>query len=378
MGLVNKLIGRKTSAAATSAPAAQTPGDRVTDGALDTLGTVVRTMGDLAFPLDDGPDPDAFRSICHDFACHVENGAPVPAFDIEQQPGGHREWGQVRRFFIDRRTSERDFVLERLGNYRGVVDDLVHGLREIGQRDQDTANAIRDDLGQIEAAVSAGSLPQIKSALDETVESVSEKFARQKEEYEARINALNERMSSLREDLVATREKMQRDSLTGAYNRGAFDTAIEQSLNMHFILQQPVTVVLIDLDNFKGINDNHGHAAGDEVLRQVGDCLARSFIRKSDLVARYGGDEFAVILNDTPADNAAVAIERFQQHVTAVEVPYSGGTVEVTCSIGYAELESGDTVVSAVKRADEALYAAKDAGRNCARRAPQSASTGTH
>ena len=171
-------------------------------------------------------------------------------------------------------------------------------------------------------------------------------------------------MSSLRHDLVAAREEMKRDPLTEAYNRGAFDAAIVQSLNMHFILQQPVTLIMIDLDNFKDINDTYGHGAGDEVLRGVGEALARSFIRKSDIIARYGGDEFAVILTDTSAKNAARLIDSFLGYVREVAIPYADDGTTISCSAGYTEIADDDTVDSLIQRADKALYAAKEAGRN--------------
>ena len=157
---------------------------------------------------------------------------------------------------------------------------------------------------------------------------------------------------------------MKRDALTDAYNRGAFDLAISQSLNMHFILNQPVTLLMIDIDKFKYINDTFGHAAGDEVLRGIGEALARSFIRKGDIVARYGGDEFAVILNDTTAGNCENIVERFLSAVQDVQVPYAPEDTRITCSIGYTEIHSDDTVESLINRADKALYAAKKNGRN--------------
>ncbi len=178
------------------------------------------------------------------------------------------------------------------------------------------------------------------------------------------LNELNDRMAVLREDLVAAREEMKRDSLTDAYNRGAFDTAIEQSLNMHFVLQQPVTVVMIDCDKFKEINDEHGHATGDQVLRSVGECLARAFIRKSDLVARYGGDEFAVILNETSAESASRVIERFVKSVGNIRIDAGDEEIGLTCSVGYTELVDKDTAESVIRRADEGLYAVKSRGGN--------------
>ena len=336
----------------------------LTDGALDTLSMVIRVMGDEAFPLEKDIDPLVFPTMCREFSCHVENGAAVPSFDIPASGDGKREWAQVRRFFADRRKAEKEFVTERMHDYRGVVEDLVAGLRTIGERDQVTESDVKACLDSIKDAVGTGVLPEIKEALSQTVRKVNETFAEQKRQYEKQLAELNDRMSNLRQDLVAAREEMKRDALTDAYNRGAFDTAIAQSLNMHFILNQPVTLILVDLDHFKDINDSYGHAAGDEVLRAVSECLERSFIRKSDLVARYGGDEFAVILNDTTAENAGKVVERFLQIVDDVRVPYAPEDTRISCSAGYTEIHADDSVESLIQRADRGLYKAKKAGRN--------------
>jgi len=362
MRLVNKIIGaQRESGAGHKNDNGKTS---LTDGALDTLSSVIRTMGDESFPLEKDIDPTVFPAMCKEFSCHVENGAAVPSYDIPASADGSREWGHVRRFFSDRRRAEREFVTERLQDYRGVVEDLVSGLREIGERDQSTEVTVRQGLSSIEDAVGTGVLPQIREALKQTVVQVTETFDEQRRAYEQQLAELNERMSSLRQDLVAAREEMKRDTLTDAYNRGAFDAAITQSLNMHFILNQPVTLLMIDLDGFKQINDTYGHGAGDEVLRGVGEALARSFIRKGDFVARYGGDEFAVILNDTSGPHAHKVIERFMTYVAAVNIPYAPADTKISCSVGYTEIHEDDTVESLVNRADRALYKAKASGRN--------------
>lgn len=365
MSIVQKIMG--TSGAHESpAKSKKSAGDstELVNGALDTLSNVIRVMGDESFELEKDIDPMAFPVMCREYSCHVENGAGVPSVGIPQSDDGSRQWAQLRRFFSDRRKAEREFVTERLHDYRGVVEDLVAGLRVIGERDQSTQESVQSNLNVIEDAVSTGVLPEIRKALKQTVVKINETFDEQKREYEDQLAELNDRMSNLRQDLVAAREEMKRDSLTDAYNRGAFDSAIAQSLNMHFILNQPVTLVMIDLDNFKSVNDTYGHAAGDEVLRAIGDSLTRSFIRKSDLVARYGGDEFAVILNDTSAENAKNVIERFLQYASDVQVPYASEDVTVSCSAGYTEIHENDSVESLINRADKALYQAKSEGRN--------------
>ena len=376
MSLVSKIFGNGArSDAAEKAPVSRPD---LTDGALDTLSMVIRVMGDEAFPLEKDIDPLVFPEMCREFSCHVENGAAVPSFDIPASGDGSREWAQVRRFFADRRKAEKEFVTERMHDYRGVVEDLVAGLRTIGERDQVTESDVKACLDSIKDAVGTGVLPEIKAALSQTVNKVNETFAEQKRQYEKQLAELNDRMSNLRQDLVAAREEMKRDALTDAYNRGAFDTAIAQSLNMHFILNQPVTLILVDLDHFKDINDTFGHAAGDEVLRAVSECLERSFIRKSDLVARYGGDEFAVILNDTTATNAGQVVDRFLKLVDEVRVPYAPDDTRISCSAGYTEIHVDDTVESLIQRADRGLYKAKKAGRNRACFEPPAAENAAH
>ncbi|MEM8816425.1 MAG: GGDEF domain-containing protein [Pseudomonadota bacterium] len=367
MSLVAKIMGNNNANAGKGTKAGRGGSKGATsiaDGALDTLSNVIHVMGTESFPLENDIDPMIFPEMCTEFAAHVENGAGVPSFDIPASVDGSREWAHVRRFFSDRRKAEREFVTERLHDYRGVVEDLVSGLRNIGERDHDTEISVKKSLNVIEDAVGTGVLPEIRKALAGTIRTVTETFDEQRKAYERELEELNDRMSNLRQDLVAAREEMKRDALTDAYNRGAFDSAIGQSLNMHFILNQPVTVMMIDIDKFKEVNDTFGHAAGDEVLRGVGEALARSFIRKSDLVARFGGDEFAVILNDTSAGNCTSLLERFLKLVTEVRIPYASEETRVSCSVGYTEIHSQDSVESLMHRADKALYKAKENGRN--------------
>lgn len=339
------------------------------DGALDTLGCVFRTLGDTAFPVGT-EDPHSFAALCDRFACHVENGSPIPQCDIPRSLDGRRQWATARRFFVDRRREERAFVMERLQGYRGVVDELVNGLRQIGHRDRDTETSVKLGLDAIENALATGVLSEIRTALSETVEAISDTFARQKKSYEDKINELNEKMSGLRQDLVAVREEMKRDPLTDVYNRRAFDTAVVQSLNLRFILEQPFTLAMIDLDRFKEINDRYGHASGDAVLRGVGDALARSFSRKNDMIARYGGDEFAVIVTDTTPESCEALIGRFLDCVSTIEVPNAPQELRPGCCIGFTDIAGDDTVETLVNRADRALYQAKAAGTNSFRYVP--------
>ena len=150
------------------------------------------------------------------------------------------------------------------------------------------------------------------------------------------------------------------DALTGAYNRRGFDQRLDAELERAARYQQPLSVLLLDVDLFKQHNDAYGHAAGDEVLRTVVR-LFQSQMRASDTAARQGGDEFAILLPNTAGEGALIMAERFRETVESAIWPGKPVTVTVGTATLPAGSEQGEKLLA---RADEALYAAKEAGRN--------------
>ena len=340
-------------------------GDDLLDDALDTLGYVFHAYGKDSFPIDTDFDPTAFPAQCEGVIRHIENGAAAEDVGLRQGESGERDWAAVRRFFADRRRDESTFVKSTMGDYRGAVEQLVTGLRHICEQGDATEETVAQSLESIQAIVEAGVLPDIKNALVDTISTVNGAFEKQRKQYEEEIASLQSRMSGLKDDLVAAHEEMKQDPLTGIFNRRAFDTSIDRHVNVHYVLDQPFSLALVDIDKFKSINDTVGHAGGDEVLRKIANLMLRAFVRKNDLICRIGGDEFAIILPDTPAEKARVSIDRFLASVRSVQMEDWPEDLPISCSAGCAEIAEGDTVESLMERADAALYEAKADGRNC-------------
>jgi len=163
------------------------------------------------------------------------------------------------------------------------------------------------------------------------------------------------------------------DDLTELRNRRHVQERLEEEVFRAARSRRPLSVALFDVDHFKGVNDRHGHDAGDAVLRSVAAMALRA-CRASDLVARYGGEEFLIVLPDTASEGAMSIAERLRSWIEAMRVDFDGGPITVTASFGLATLDptAAQRVDAAalVKRADEALYRAKESGRNRVERAP--------
>lgn len=153
------------------------------------------------------------------------------------------------------------------------------------------------------------------------------------------------------------------DALTGMGNRRALDANLHREAERSVRHNKPLSVVILDLDHFKLINDTYGHQAGDEVLVQAAQLIKNNF-RKGDLRYRYGGEEFLLILDETSSDQAKVTAERLRTLFEAHEFNCAGNSVSLTVSVGYTSFEHGESLKDFVGRADEALYRAKRLGRN--------------
>lgn len=154
------------------------------------------------------------------------------------------------------------------------------------------------------------------------------------------------------------------DPLTGIYNRAAMEAALRREISLARRHHTPLSLIIMDIDGLKKVNDNYGHTAGDQLIRAVVDAVCGS-LRETDLVSRYGGDEFTILLNNTARRGALVLAENVRKKIENVTCQFEDNTIKVTVSMGVASLTSRGKHAGLFVRADQALYEAKRRGRNC-------------
>jgi diguanylate cyclase len=199
-----------------------------------------------------------------------------------------------------------------------------------------------------------------KLILNATVELLDANF-----ELQSRLFAAESKIVAQEKELASRQTEAETDPLTRLPNRRAFDRALQSAVTELDERHRPFSVLMLDVDYFKQFNDAHGHVAGDEVLRTLGKKLPQ-LIKSTDAACRYGGEEFAIILNGARLLEAQDAATRIRTAIEGMTIDVDDATLSVTASLGVAEGVPGEDGRKVISRADEGVYASKRAGRNCA------------
>ncbi len=154
-----------------------------------------------------------------------------------------------------------------------------------------------------------------------------------------------------------------RDPLTGVNNRMSLNDILRREVDLSHRHGNPLSVIMLDADQFKAINDVHGHLVGDTALKALSGCI-KATVRDSDIVFRYGGEEFLIVLSNTDMEGACLLAERLRSSVQTLTIRNDGSSIRMSVSLGVATLEPGDDSIRLLQRADRAMYEAKAAGRN--------------
>lgn len=257
--------------------------------------------------------------------------------------------------------------------------DLVRSVQalvlSVTDRAIELESRLAEDNQEVKQSAVKMSAAQDREQILKLLEAVvvkTESICHTVEDARADIEATRHALTHMSSELAETRQTMNEDALTGAQNRRGMDAALLREVARARRNQNRLTVAMIDVDHFKQVNDTYGHDVGDRLLIHLG-MIAKSVLRESDTLVRYGGEEFLVILPESDVRGAEYVLNRLREMVAKSPLMYTNKRIEVTISAGLSQLQDGENGHNLVLRADQALYQAKQAGRNCVKVAPDTA-----
>lgn len=252
---------------------------------------------------------------------------------------------------------------QQISDASQTIRNILLGLTAAIHRTDQAATNSTQALGEVRDSIDRMNLPpdlsEVNIQLLKEIDRVISSNATLKRE----LASSNEILETQRQQIENLKTAVRIDSLTQLANRAYFDEKIAEMIALRERYNDPFSLLMIDVDNFKEINDSHGHQGGDRILKGISFKI-KSTLRESDFVARFGGDEFAVILIKAGAKAAAEIARNLCTSVQSSRFLLDGTNVSTTLSIGVAEVEPGETPESLLKRADQALYRVKEQGRN--------------
>ncbi len=258
---------------------------------------------------------------------------------------------------LDKKEIASVGIVERIATE--LYEDIQKVLRSVNEHDREITEE-GQKLEELSSSVQSQDIQKILNRIMHEVrglKSINRKFIKKLEEQSHEIE-------KLKEELRRAKEEASIDPLTGLRNRRSFERALSEFFRDYKKFGYPFSVIMLDLDNFKQINDTYGHIAGDKVLREIGNIL-RNYLRAKDVPARTGGEEFTIILPGITREEALTVAERLRKVIANYTVEHEDTKINPTASFGVAEVsEDIESPEDIIRKADENLYKAKKAGKN--------------
>lgn len=257
-------------------------------------------------------------------------------------------------------SETKDEYFSRESKKGSINKSFEQGIKELDDsiKNSEDLNVLKASLNRIVSAIQTKVIEEVESEESET-QILENKIAGMSN----KIKLLEDHAKDLEKTIHKKHMEAITDPLTGLYNRAAYVQALEKAWMNWQQNKTPSTMLVWDIDHFKVINDRHGHAAGDKVLQSVAKKLETG-VRKGDMLARFGGEEFVMLLVDKSLEEGAQLAERIRQLISTTEFTYKNQPLHVTISCGVASFVDKDTPTTLFERADKALYKAKKSGRD--------------
>jgi diguanylate cyclase len=332
--------------------------DRVIQHRHHLLDQLAKLCRELAASITDLAEDDSWaKGQCEAMQARIEEGLTARGVkSVSQLLESTRERQSQLR-------TERDRARDAL---KSLINQMLSELDELGSQTGRFHESVGRYADVIEQADSLESLAGVVREMVEesrTVQSLVAQTQAKLQEEHSKASGLSERVTVLESELRRLSEEVSTDQLTQIANRRGLLQAFEAERSRIERTGTTLCIGLLDIDNFKRLNDELGHAAGDEALRSLASVVSRT-LRPTDVTARYGGEEFVVLLPDTPAEEGQVILTRLQRSLSGGLFMHEQKQIFVTFSAGVTTYRPGERIEDALERADQALYEAKRTGKN--------------
>lgn len=271
---------------------------------------------------------------------------------------------KTRQFINSHRIDEATHFQHSFEDFKKIIWDFADQLKEELKEQKKLDSHVDNNLKSLRDAVESNSIEVLRKKSKEFINSYMEVQTKKEQNKEKRIASIKKNLTHFKKKLSEAEVSLNTDFLTQAYNRRYFEEQVKSFLKMNDLTDSQACLFVMDIDFFKKINDQFGHDIGDFVLKECVKVLKKSFIRENDILARMGGEEFAVFLPDYKIELAIKKAEEVLETVRKQVFVQGQNQIRFTLSIGIADLKKDDHFDSWYKRADLALYEAKNSGRN--------------
>lgn len=330
---------------------------------LDAFGQMLAAYAQGSFDLPDVTSVEAGAEL-ERWRRHTVLGVPLePSDGTPSVSAAQRDYPGAALALTDHRRREKRYVESALADLRAALWACVERVHTVAQADQLADQATTIQIDRVQTAIHGIETHAVKDEVLQAVAAMTEIARSRRQTQQDALSMLAQRIDQLGSQLEEARRDSETDALTGLGNRKRFESAAQRAVQMHTLHRAPLSLVAIDLDHLKQINDGYGHAAGDATLQAIAHALSKVFLGDSDVVCRLGGDEFVVVLAGIDEHVAARLAARAVQHIASIRPPFAADAPALSVSVGYATYRGHEGVDAWLARADAALYRAKQDGR---------------
>lgn len=271
---------------------------------------------------------------------------------------------KIRQFFNSYRIEESSYVQKSFEDFKKIIWNFADQLADDEYFEKKQESEIYKNLVELRDAVESNSIDTLRAKSKEFIQVYVEKTQVKSERRKRNLSSVRKNLTTIKKQLLEAHKDLETDHLTGAYNRRSFELHLKKLISLSADAKYPPTLIMVDIDHFKKVNDSYGHDIGDLVLKECIQLMQEFFSNTNEFVARLGGEEFVILVSDTSMEEITQKIDAFQNKLRKEVFIMGKFEIKFTVSLGIAQLNSEESGDSLLKRADTALYQSKNTGRN--------------